>query len=188
MKKSIFLLTALTPLLGASCFGLGDSISQKISEETTEKFIESATNGSNVEIDANGDEVRVTGEDGSELHIGGGELPQNFPSQVPLYSDAAVESSFTSTDPEEGSSWTITLSSGDSVETPRNFYETAFTTDGWTITYSYTLDDSYGFTAENGNTHVTVTISANDENGSDIFMNVVEEVVEEKKAAPDDEE
>lgn len=172
MRKSIFIGALALPLLGASCFNLQASVTDKLAEQATEKILEGATGTKDVEI--NGDEVSIVGDDGQTINIGSSQLPEDFPKAVPLYSGATVEASFSTGSGEEGV-WTVTFSSTDPVTTVNNFFKDALAEDGWETTYSYSLDESYGYTAERADLSVTVTVSAGDENGTSIFMSVSKE-------------
>lgn len=172
MRKSIFIGALALPLFGASCFNLQESVTEKIAEQATEKIIQGATGTKDVEI--NGEEVSIVGNGGATINIGSNKLPEDFPSEVPLFPGAQVQSSFKSGDGSEGV-WTVTFTSTDSVGTVNNFFKTGLTTNGWDTTYSYALDESYGYTAKRQNLSVTVTVSAGDNNGTSLFVSVSKE-------------
>lgn len=175
MRKSIFIGALALPLLGASCFNLQSSIGDQIAETATEKVLEGAPGAKDIEI--NGDEVSIVGDDGQTINIGGDELPADFPSQVPVYSGATVSSSFSSGNESEGV-WTVTFTSTDPVDTVNAFFKDALAKNGWETTYSYSLDESFGYTAKQADLSVTVTVSAGDNNETSIFISASRESAE----------
>lgn len=65
-------------------------------EELAEEAVKQG-GGGDVEIDADGDSVKIEGEDGS-ISIGKDELPENFPSEVSLPDGGTIESATSITD------------------------------------------------------------------------------------------
>lgn len=176
MKKTILASALSLPLLGGSCFGIGDKvtdqITDKIAEQATEKVLESATGTQDVEIE--GETVSIEGENGEKLEIGTQELPQDIPSVVPVYTGAQPQSSFSTGEAQGDKGWTVTLASDDSITLVNGYYAQALNQNGWEVTYQYSLDESYGYVAKNGLLTVTLTISANESDQTSIFMSVSE--------------
>ncbi len=75
-------------LMGLGCnpfAGVQEKINQKIGEAIVEKGIETASGGK-LDIDADGGSFRVTdSKTGETANFGSGELPANFPSDLPRY-------------------------------------------------------------------------------------------------------
>lgn len=74
MKRLFTLFLAAVLLLSASSCGIKRRIEEKIGEEVGEKMIEKMTGQ---EVDVEGEEITVKGEDGSEISFGSGEWPDN---------------------------------------------------------------------------------------------------------------
>lgn len=73
-QKIILLLSALALLLPLAACGAGKTLSERAGEALAEKAIENA-GGGDVEID--GSEVTVRGENGEEVTVGGAEWPKS---------------------------------------------------------------------------------------------------------------
>lgn len=77
---------AATASLLAGC----GAAAEKVSEKATEKAIEQQTGGK-VDIDSSGDRsVDIETEDGS-MTLGGGEIPEEWPEEIPLPDDLTVQ-------------------------------------------------------------------------------------------------
>lgn len=74
MKRLFTLFLAAVLLLSASSCGIKRRIEDKIGEAVGEKMIEKMTGQ---EVDVEGDEITVKGEDGSEISFGSTEWPDN---------------------------------------------------------------------------------------------------------------
>lgn len=177
MKKSILVLMLAIPLLGASCFNVKENLTDAIAEQATESILEGVTGTQDVEL--NGNQVSVTGNNGEKIEIGADKLPDDFPTSVPVYINSTVQSSFTNGNEGEDSTWTVTFLSTDSVNTINSFFESALAANGWATTYSYSLDTSYGYTAKRGDLALTLTVSSGDDGKTSIFMIVRTENDEE---------
>lgn len=176
MKKSILILTLALPLLGASCFNLKENLTNAVTEKATETVLEGITGSKDVQL--NGNQVSVTGTNGEKIEIGTDTLPADFPSEVPVYQNSDVLSSFSNGKTDDQGVWTVTFTSSDPLATVNSFFEQALKINGWTTTYAYSLDQSYGYTAKNGTLSATVTISTGDDGKSDIFMSISRETEE----------
>lgn len=168
MKKSILVLSLALPLLGASCFNVKQNLTDAIAEQATESVLEGVTGSKDVEL--NGNQVSVTGNNGEKIEIGANKLPDNFPTSVPVYTNATVQSSFSNGNAGADSAWTVTFLSDDALSTVNDFFKSALATNGWVTTYSYSLDTSHGYTAKNENLAITLTISAGDDGKTNIFL------------------
>jgi len=129
---------------------------QSIAEKATEKAIEKSTG---VEIDKSGDEVTIKGEDGTEVTASSdGELPEGFPSDVPVYEGKIV----TSVKADKG--WSVALEASDDVNTIFDWYKSELEKDGWKIVSEMKVTDGAAVVAEKGDQNLQVTIGAS---GSD---------------------
>lgn len=169
MKKNLWFMLIGLPLLGASCFHPGASLTNALAEKATEKILGQAT-GTNVDI--NGNAIQIN-DNGAALNFGNNSMPADFPSSIPLYKGATITSSFANgQDTNSGRNWTIMFTSTDAVASVNGFFSDALKKNGWTTTYNYNLDQSYGYTAKHGELSITVTISPSDDGKSNIFMSV----------------
>lgn len=130
MKKFV-----LVGLLSVGAFALAgcsltDKVANKVGEVAAEKVLESATNGGDVQItndsftytDSNTNTTLSYGEDIA--------LPSDFPDDVPVYDDAKVTSSMSSS---SDGSYNVTMSSTDSFDSINSFYASEIVKDGWKI-------------------------------------------------------
>lgn len=122
MKKAALILFVLVLI-----FSLSGCTAKKL----TEKVIEQSTD-SDVDIDEDGG-VRITTEEG-EVGIGSkAEIPDNFPSDVPIVDYDEVLSSSSIKDEEDNTtSYAVTLSSKKSVDETVNYYKDMMIQNGWT--------------------------------------------------------
>lgn len=84
-------------------------------QEVAERILESQEGVGDVEIDEEGGQVRIEGEDGS-LSIGGGEVPEGFPIATP--DNAAVQAVI-----EQENEASVSLLVDDDFESVKSFYE-----------------------------------------------------------------
>jgi len=88
----------------------------------------------------------------------GTSLPQNFPSDFPLYPGAKVENSLTGQQlGKEG--FMVTLTSSDDWQKVSSFYKTNLPKKGWQVTASYESGDGGVITFSKGVTKGAVTIA-----------------------------
>ncbi|MDP2400392.1 MAG: hypothetical protein Q8M66_00290, partial [Actinomycetota bacterium] len=82
IRSSVIVLLALafTAVLTVGC----QSIAEKVVEETT-----------GVKVEDDGEKVTITGEDGKKMQLSGaeGSLPEDWPSDMPVYDGATIDSS-----------------------------------------------------------------------------------------------
>lgn len=150
--------------------GCGDA-----AEEAAEQAIE-AQGGGDVEIDAEGGEFSVEGEDGSKFSVGSDELPDDFPTDVPIPEGATVESSSTvQTDGKAG--WFVALTYPDAdasglADTSKTEMEDA----GFEETSTFSADDTTTSGYEGNGYTVTVSIAPNADGGGTSMTLTVAEV------------
>jgi hypothetical protein len=119
----------------AVVFALGlvgcQSISEKIGEEVGEE-IAGGIVGGDVEVD--GEDVTIETEDG-DVSISGdtGEIPADFPDDVPIYDDSDVDSA-TSMTSGGTTTFYVNLTTKDDVKTVYEWYKGEVVDEGWTIT------------------------------------------------------
>ena len=172
IKRSVVAVAFAGTALALS--GCGEAADQ-VAEEAVEQAIE-GQGGGDVEIDADGESFSVEGEDGSEFSVGSDELPDDFPTEVPIPEGATVESSSTvKTDGKAG--WFVALTyadadAGDLADTSKSEMEDA----GFEETSTFSADETTTSGYEGNGYTVTVSIAPNVEGGGTSMTLTVSEV------------
>jgi hypothetical protein len=103
--------------------------------------------GGVVDVDKDGEKVTITSEEGEFSFEEGGSLPDNFPSDFPIYPDAKLASSWTASgDDTDGLS--LIWETEDSVSKVSNYYEGELEDAGWTLSFTSETEDSTTFAFE----------------------------------------
>ena len=131
---------------------------QKAGEEVAEQAIESITD-TELDADFNDGSITIDSEEGS-VSIGGTEIPEDFPSDVPVYSNAdVVWTSFSSAD----ETYWIDFESTDDYTEIKAYYDEEIEKDGWELydTSTYTSDgqETTLYSADRDNRTLIVTLS-----------------------------
>lgn len=169
---------ALCAVLGAGAVacGGGDS-TDDAADELAEQIAEASGDGNaDVEIDSDSGQVDVETSDG-QFSVGEStELPEDFPSDIPLPADYELTSAITST--TEGSEgWTLSGTLPDATEDTFDDLVAQFTDDGWT-----NQSDASGMTGggtastamlDNGTWSVIVSVQVGVDDMPDSFSYVV---------------
>jgi hypothetical protein len=161
---------------GLVIYGVGSNLArvfnQKAAEKTAEKAIEQATGGeAQVDISKSGEKITVETEEG-KLTIGEGQLPENFPQNMPIYPGSKITS--TSSNDENQ---VVIFSSEDELEKVSSYYKKELADAGWKIESTSTIANAaiYSFSdqqikgaviisqAEKG-TQITVEVEAATDN------------------------
>ena len=159
MKKSYLLfavfLCAVFVLSGCS---LTDSLMEKAGEEVAEQGLEIITD-SELDADFNDGSFTIDSEEGS-VSIGGTEIPEDFPSDVPVYANAEVVwTSFSSGD----ETYWIDFESTDDYSTIKAYFDEEIEKEGWELydTSTYTSDgqETTLYSADRDNRTLIVTLS-----------------------------
>jgi len=155
VKKLLVRLTVAMLVIGLSISMVG---CQSIAEKATEAAVENATG---IDIEKSGDEVTIKGEDGTELTASSdGELPEGFPTDVPVYEGAIVSSIKT----DNGFSVVIEAQ-GDVVEI-FDWYKDELTSEGWKIVTEMKVEDGGALVSEKGNETAQVTLGVDSSDAS----------------------
>jgi len=132
-------------LLAASVVGC-----QQVAEKATEAAIEKSTG---VDVEKSGDEVTITGEDGTEITASSdGQLPDGFPSDIPVY-EGPITSSI-----KADKGWSVTIEAADDVDTIFSWYKQELEKSGWKVVSEMKVTDGAAVVAEKGDQNVQVTI------------------------------
>ena len=103
--------------------------------------------GGDVKIEGDGEKVSYKGEDFEFSYDMGGELPEGFPKDLPIYKDSNLLSKWSSTsEGEEGIS--VVLETEDSFTKVSDFYKVELEKTGWTVTSTFSQDESSIFSFE----------------------------------------
>lgn len=148
-KTNLIIIVVIAVLI---ILGGGYLLQQQFAERSAEKAIEEATGGK-VDVSEGGKKVTIETDDG-KLTVGEGEIPDNFPSDVPVYSEAEVITSS-----ESGDNFTLALKSSDSVSEVSDFYKTKLADKGWTLSNPIDLSGSTTITATKGDRELNVVIT-----------------------------
>jgi hypothetical protein len=151
-------LAALVVSTATGCCPLLNDASDEAAERTAEEIIEGATGGE-VDIEDDGGSVTIETEEGA-VTIEGGEgtdLPEDWPSDMPVYDGTITGSSSFST--PEGDSMTVTIETGDSVDDVLAFYQAELQSDGWT-------EDFVADSSDGGERAVSLVVSKGERNGT----------------------
>ena len=193
MKKIIVIATIITAILLAIVFtgGCKGRIVQNLTENAIEKAIEQESGG-NVDVDLDDGEITIQGEDG-EVNIStddetveiqsddgeatfgtGADLPEGFPSGVPVYDNMTITTSWKSS-ADGKDNYSITAVSEDNVDDVFGWYKSEL--EGWEIEGEFSLDTDEGknasLGAKNGAMELTLMVMETDE-GTTIVQTVIE--------------
>ncbi len=124
-------------------------------ENLTESIIKSTT-GADVDYSSDNGSVSVKTNDGEFSSSTSEKLPDNFPSEVPVYDNQSIVSSYSTTS-DGSTAWYVSAQTDKSVEDVKNFFSDKFS--DWdnksTSTYNGTASQSY----EKGTLSVTLIIT-----------------------------
>ncbi len=103
--------------------------------------------GGDVDVDKEGEKVTVTSEEGEFSFEEGGKLPDNFPSDFPVYPKAELASSWTASG-NDTDGLSLIWETEDSVSKVGNYYESELENTGWALSYTSETEDSITFAFE----------------------------------------
>lgn len=128
------------------------------SKSAAERVIESATGG-NAKVDPKTGEVTVKTDQGT--WSSSGELPKDFPSDVPVYHGAKVQGSVAAAQQQGGGQY-VGLESTDSTDDVVNWYKAAVVTEGWKVTSNIMANGNLLLGATKDTRELAVTVSSQD--------------------------
>lgn len=97
---------------------------------------------------------------GQKVDIGAGKMPENFPSDMPVYPGAKVAGSMSGTGEKNGNGYWVTLSTSDTYDTVLSYYNDTLASNGWESENAMTLgNNTTALTVKKAGLAGTVTIS-----------------------------
>lgn len=98
---------------------------------------------------------------GQTVTVGAQKLPEDFPKDFPVYSDAKVAGSVSGA--QEGKSgYLVTFTTSDSLEKVISFYKNALAANGYTTAASFNTEQMQTWTVKKGTMEGSVSITADD--------------------------
>lgn len=125
-------------------------------DKLTEAIVENIS-GENVDINSEDGSFSVKSDDGSFTY-GTEELPEGFPSNIPLYEGQKLTSSYRSST-DSGNTWSVTAETNDSVDKVDDYFDEKFT--GWTNEGEFAANGTTSTTYRQGTLSVSLTIGKN---------------------------
>jgi hypothetical protein len=145
---TLALITAVAPL---GCKKIREKMEQKVAE----KAVEGMTGG---QVQIEGDKVTVNGKDGNgSVQFGTAKLPDDWPSEIPVYPGAKLLTAMTTTD-KGVSGHVLTLETTDSVDKVITYYKSKLS--GYKSMLDMSSGEGHTLALENDATHLQVNISA----------------------------
>lgn len=119
LRRIVGVAVVASLLGGTGCSKIQEKITEKVAEKAAEKAVEAQTGGK-VDIDSNSGSMKIKDEKtGAVVEWGTqAKLPDNWPSDVPVYPGAAIRASMSTND---GSS--LSLETTDSIDKVSSFYK-----------------------------------------------------------------
>lgn len=160
----LLLMLTFAAVLTVGC----QSIAEKVVEETT-----------GVKVEDEGEKVTITGEDGETMELSGtgGSLPKDWPSDMPVYDGATIDSS-AAIRSGEVTNFSVALSTTDAFADVFAWYKEQLASEGWTIDNEFDMETdgsrAGSFTSTKGSMTGYVWISEEDD-GIVITLQVTEE-------------
>lgn len=102
-------------------------------------------------VEKDGDKVTVTLEEGSFSLEDGGSLPDNFPSDFPIYPDAKLASTW-SAKGNGADGLSLIWETEDAIDKVSSYYENELEDAGWTLSFTSKTDNSTTFAFEKSGT------------------------------------
>ena len=114
--------------------------------------------GGDVKIEGDGEKVSYKGDDFEFSYDSGGELPDGFPADFPIYKNSTLMSKWSSTsEGEEGMS--VIFETSDSLSKVSDYYESELEKTGWIVTSTFSQEDSSVYAFEKGDIEGIVGIT-----------------------------
>lgn len=159
-----------------ACGGNDEGSASDAADELAEKLAESGNDDADVDIDSESGQVDVSTPDGDMSFGDGTELPDDFPSDIPLPEGYALTSSMSNAD-GDSSNWSITGTLPDADDSTFDDLVAEFTSAGWTKSSDASSETGGGTAStamlDNGTWQVLVSTQVGVEGMPDSFTYVV---------------
>lgn len=136
-------------------------IAKKFTEKGVESIVSQYTNGT-VDIDTKNNTVTIESEDGTAT-IGSQELPDNFPSDIPVFPGATVLGSVTGS-ASDGSGIFVSLNSTDSMDDVKDFYGYRLSDNGWGEEQKTTIGNITNYSVMKGDRRLSISLTPYEDN------------------------
>ena len=157
---NLFLLLTIFMLIGQGC----------IFQNRGGKLPDDVINSQKEDIKNIG-EINMTGKNGENISFNNGEIPKNFPSDVPIYPKTKILVSIDYSDKHVN---TLSLETGDSITQIEKFYKKELASKGWKIQKVFTTDKSIMFTGIKRNRTIGVAVTVGAKSKNNIALSVSE--------------
>jgi len=129
----------------------------------------SKTGKGNVNFTDDGKKITYKGEEGNFSYEQTDKLPSGFPSDFPIYQSTKIDSSW-SAESEGTKGVSVVWESNDAVDKIAQFYAKELPLKGWTVTSTFTQDESSTFSFKKGETEGILGIAKKDTGKSSISV------------------
>ncbi|MEK7174494.1 MAG: hypothetical protein AAB759_02445 [Patescibacteria group bacterium] len=134
---------------------IGGVASRFAGKSASERTLESLTGGK-VNVDSGSGEVTVKTDEGT--WVGSNKLPADFPSDVPLYPGAKVQSSVSAAQEQGGGNY-VGLETSDAAASVASWYKAEIVANGWKVTLNMDASGSSLLGGSKDNRELMVTVS-----------------------------
>lgn len=152
-KTVIIIIVVVLAILGAGGYFVSRFFAEKAGEQIAEKLLESGT-GAKVDIDNNGENVKIETDEGSLEYGSNAEWPEDLPNNVPKISGGSITAASKVSDSDSGNAWTISMA--DISKEEYEAYQKSLIAAGWQEESSYTSSSSMSQYGDGSNMVVLV--------------------------------
>lgn len=160
-QNKLVMILVIVAVVLAGLYFVGRTLSRKIGEGIAGRVL-SGIAGKNVKVDNQGDKVTLTGEGGEVSFEAGGDLPESFPKDFPVYTGAKLVNSY-SVKGEEGDGVSVIWETGDSFAKVSDFYKKKLQEDGWKVESTFEQKDSFTSSFSKGEVGGFIGVTLGDE-------------------------
>lgn len=158
-NKLVLLLAILGAIMVVAVLG-GRFVYQRAKESVLGTFL-SKTTGGVIDVDKEGEKVTIKSEEAEFSFEEGGELPENFPKDFPIYPEAKLTSSWTASG-EETEGLSLVWETNDSIDKVAAYYREKLTESGWKSSFTSEVEDSMTLVFEKDDTNGFIGITTED--------------------------
>lgn len=143
---------------------------KKIGEKAIELFLSQKTGG-NVQIEDQGKKVSYTSDEGSFSAQEGGSLPDQFPSDFPVYPGATIANSWSASG-NDTQGVSVVWETDASIKDVSDFYNEKLSTGGWKVSGTFANDSSTTISFEKDTTNGFVGITKGEDGKTAISVSL----------------